>query len=150
MQTVFVIINFLVVIALIGVVLIQSSEGGGFGGGDLSFMRTRGSKNALTRLTAIIAACFFALSIGLVVIGNISHSDSDILNRIPVDLKKDSSNTEASEGILPSHDESQPSILEQLGGDSNAPQGRDETVSPALENPIPSPLKDPMSEKNVD
>ena len=57
MQTVLLVIYLMVVLALIGVVLIQRSEGGGLGiGGGSGFMSARGTANALTRTTAILAA----------------------------------------------------------------------------------------------
>jgi len=62
-------IHLFVTIALIGVVLIQRSEGGGLGIGTTqgmgSFMTGRGTANLLTRTTAILAAAFFALSLSL-------------------------------------------------------------------------------------
>ena len=69
MTTVLLIIHLFVTLALIGVVLIQRSEGGGLGIGSSqgmgSFMSGRGTANLLTRTTAILAAIFFALSLTL-------------------------------------------------------------------------------------
>ncbi len=69
MTTVLLIIHLFVTLALIGVVLIQRSEGGGLGIGTSqgmgSFMSGRGTANLLTRTTAILAAIFFALSLTL-------------------------------------------------------------------------------------
>ena len=69
MTTVLLIIHLFVTLALIGVVLIQRSEGGGLGVGTSqgmgSFMSGRGTANLLTRTTAILAAAFFALSLAL-------------------------------------------------------------------------------------
>ena len=69
MTTVLLIIHLFVTLALIGVVLIQRSEGGGLGVGTSqgmgSFMSGRGTANLLTRTTAILAAAFFVLSMGL-------------------------------------------------------------------------------------
>jgi preprotein translocase subunit SecG len=69
MQTVLIVIHLLIVLALIGVVLLQRSEGGlGLGGGSSSgggFMTGRGQANALSRATAILAALFFMTSLGL-------------------------------------------------------------------------------------
>ena len=69
MTTVLLIIHLFVTLALIGVVLIQRSEGGGLGVGTSqgmgSFMSGRGTANLLTRTTAILAAAFFVLSLGL-------------------------------------------------------------------------------------
>ncbi len=69
MNTVLLIIHLFVTLALIGVVLIQRSEGGGLGIGSSqgmgSFMSGRGTANLLTRTTAILAAIFMLLSLGL-------------------------------------------------------------------------------------
>ncbi|HEX2725547.1 MAG TPA: preprotein translocase subunit SecG, partial [Beijerinckiaceae bacterium] len=57
MQTVIIVVHLFIVLALIGVVLLQRSEGGlglgGGGGGGGGFMTGRGQANALTRATAI-------------------------------------------------------------------------------------------------
>ena len=61
MQSVLIVIHLLVVIALVGVVLLQRSEGGALGtGGGGGFMTGRGQANALSRATAILGALFFA------------------------------------------------------------------------------------------
>ena len=69
MSTVLLIIHLFVTLALIGVVLIQRSEGGGLGIGSSqgmgSFMSGRGTANLLTRTTAILATIFMALSLTL-------------------------------------------------------------------------------------
>ena len=69
MSTVLLIVHLFVTIALIGVVLIQRSEGGGLGIGTSqgmgSFMSGRGTANLLTRTTAILAGVFFVLSLTL-------------------------------------------------------------------------------------
>ena len=69
MSTVLLIIHLFVTLALIGVVLIQRSEGGGLGIGSSqgmgSFMSGRGTANLLTRTTAILAVVFFGLSLVL-------------------------------------------------------------------------------------
>ncbi|MBB6488744.1 preprotein translocase subunit SecG [Rhizobium lusitanum] len=84
MQTVLLVIYLMVVVALIGVVLIQRSEGGGLGiGGGSGFMSARGTANALTRTTAILAALFFALALGMNVLSRFEARPTDILNRIP-------------------------------------------------------------------
>jgi preprotein translocase subunit SecG len=69
LAAVLLIIHLFVTMALIGVVLIQRSEGGGLGIGTSqgmgSFMSGRGTANLLTRATAILATAFFALSLTL-------------------------------------------------------------------------------------
>jgi preprotein translocase subunit SecG len=84
MQTVLIVIHLMIVLALVGVVLIQRSEGGGLGiGGGSGFMSARGTANALTRTTAILAALFFVTSLGLGILSRYQSQPSDILNRIP-------------------------------------------------------------------
>ena len=69
MTIVLLILHLFVTLALIGVVLIQRSEGGGLGIGSSqgmgSFMSGRGTANLLTRTTAILGGVFFALSLSL-------------------------------------------------------------------------------------
>ena len=69
MTAVLLIVHLFVTLALIGVVLIQRSEGGGLGIGTTqgmgSFMSGRGTANLLTRTTAILGAIFFGLSLTL-------------------------------------------------------------------------------------
>ena len=67
MSTVLLVLHIFVTLALIGLVLIQRSEGGGLGIGSTqgmgSFMGGRGTANLLTRATAILATAFFVLSL---------------------------------------------------------------------------------------
>ncbi len=84
MQTVLIVIHLMIVLALVGVVLIQRSEGGGLGiGGGSGFMSARGTANALTRTTAILATLFFITSLGLGILTRYESRPTDILNRIP-------------------------------------------------------------------
>ena len=84
MQTVLIVVHLMIVLALVGVVLIQRSEGGGLGiGGGSGFMSARGTANALTRTTAILAALFFITSLALGILARYESRPSDILNRIP-------------------------------------------------------------------
>jgi preprotein translocase subunit SecG len=84
MQTVLIVIHLMIVIALVGVVLLQRSEGGGLGiGGGSGFMSARGAANALTRTTAILATLFFITSLGLGLVARYQAKPTDILDRIP-------------------------------------------------------------------
>ena len=84
MQTILLVIYLMVVVALIGVVLIQRSEGGGLGiGGGSGFMSARGTANALTRTTAILATLFFVLALGMGIYARYETRPTDILDRIP-------------------------------------------------------------------
>jgi preprotein translocase subunit SecG len=82
MENVIIVIHLLVVLALVGVVLLQRSEGGalGMGGGGVSgFMTGRGQANALTRATAILAALFFLTSIILSVLASRGRQSRSIV-----------------------------------------------------------------------
>lgn len=67
MIEVLLIIHLLVSASMVGVVLLQKSEGGalgiGGGGGGGGFLTGRGTANLLTRTTAGLAAAFFVTSI---------------------------------------------------------------------------------------
>lgn len=80
MQHVIIVIHLMLVLALIGVVLLQRSEGGGLGiGGGGGFMTSRGTANVLTRATAILAALFFVTSLVLSIMAGISRKPTSIL-----------------------------------------------------------------------
>jgi preprotein translocase subunit SecG len=86
MIKVLLVLHVFVTIALIGVVLIQRSEGGGLGlgagQGMGNFMTGRGTANLLTRTTAILGTAFFVLSLGLALLykGGTTENAAAILN----------------------------------------------------------------------
>jgi preprotein translocase subunit SecG len=82
MQTVLLVIHLLITTAMIGVILVQRSEGGmGLGGGNMGgLMTTRGSANLLTHTTAILAACFLVTSLGLAILASHQSRPSIILD----------------------------------------------------------------------
>lgn len=82
METVIIVVHLMIVLALVGVVLLQRSEGGGLGiGGGSGFMTARGAANTLTRVTAILAAAFFVTSLGLSILARYGSQPLDILDR---------------------------------------------------------------------
>ncbi|MBO6552456.1 MAG: preprotein translocase subunit SecG [Roseitalea sp.] len=84
MQTILIVIHLMIVIALVGVVLLQRSEGGGLGiGGGNNAMSARGQANPLTRLTVILGAAFFVTSVSLGLLGRYGTDPTDVLDRIP-------------------------------------------------------------------
>ena len=88
MTTVLLIIHLFVTLALIGVVLIQRSEGGGLGIGSSQgmggFMSGRGTTNLLTRTTAILGGTFFALSLTLALLNRGTVGGRSLLDQVPV------------------------------------------------------------------
>ncbi len=92
MGTVLIVIHLMVVVAMIGMVLLQRSEGGalgmgGGGGGGGGFMSARGAANALTRSTGILAAAFFVTSISLSILAKYEARPTDVLDQVPVQTR---------------------------------------------------------------
>ncbi len=84
MQLVLLVIHMMIAAALVGVVLLQKSEGGALGiggGGGGGFLTGRGQANLLTRTTAILAAAFFATSLGLTLLAQHSAPTGSVLDR---------------------------------------------------------------------
>jgi preprotein translocase subunit SecG len=74
------IVQTLIAAALVGVILMQRSEGGGLGvgGNPNGLMSARGAGDLLTRSTAVLATLFVTLSIVLAVMAANMHSTGDI------------------------------------------------------------------------
>jgi protein translocase subunit secG len=90
MITVLLVLQAFVTLALIGVVLIQRSEGGGLGLGSSqgmgNFMTGRGTASFLTRTTAVLATAFMALSLILALLyknGGTSSGESILNGPVP-------------------------------------------------------------------
>jgi preprotein translocase subunit SecG len=70
----------MLVAALIAVVLLQKSEGGGLGmGGGAGFMSSRGTANLLSRTTAVLAVGFFLTSLFLSWLASYDRKPSSII-----------------------------------------------------------------------
>ena len=81
MITVVIVIHLMVVLALVAVVLLQKSEGGGLGiGSSGGFLTSRGTANVLTRTTAYLALTFFATSLALSWLAGLDRKPTSILN----------------------------------------------------------------------
>jgi preprotein translocase subunit SecG len=105
MQTVIIVIHLMLVLGLIGVVLLQRSEGGGLGvggGGGGGFMSSRGTTNLLTRSTAILAAGFFITSLFLSWLASYERKPASILNTSPTPISQPGSAPQAPGGLLDS------------------------------------------------
>ena len=82
MTKVLLVIHIMIAVALIAVVLLQSSEGGALGiGGGGGFMTGRGAGNALTKTTAVLAAAFFATSLTLTLLARNTGTPTSIFNQ---------------------------------------------------------------------
>ncbi|HKX35164.1 MAG TPA: preprotein translocase subunit SecG, partial [Rhizorhapis sp.] len=73
MFTFILVVQAIVAAALVGVILMQRSEGGGLGvgGSPSGFMSARGAADFLTRSTTILATLFVGLSVVLAVIASV-------------------------------------------------------------------------------
>jgi preprotein translocase subunit SecG len=84
MQTVLVVIELLIAVALIIFVLLQRSEGGALGMGGGSNMgglfSPRGAADTLTRTTAILAVLFFVICLGLNLLALHGRNETSILD----------------------------------------------------------------------
>jgi preprotein translocase subunit SecG len=77
------ILNMIVCLLLIGVVLMQRSEGGAFGtGGPTGLVTARGAGDLLTRTTWVLFSLFLVFSLALTLIGGRERSSQAILNRL--------------------------------------------------------------------
>ena len=140
MANVLIVAYLLIVLALIAVILLQRSEGGGLGMGSSStgLISVRGSANLLTRTTAILATLFFATAIGLTILAELDRSTQSILEQAadPVD-------DGSGEAVVPT------TVLDALNSlnadDSlNVPAGSTtETPAPATDTTTTAPAADP-------
>ncbi|MFY9836545.1 MAG: preprotein translocase subunit SecG [Xanthobacteraceae bacterium] len=80
MLTVIIVIHLMLVIALIGVVLLQKSEGGGLISSTSGFLSSRGTANVLSRTTALLAAGFFVTSLALSWLASFQRHPTSIIN----------------------------------------------------------------------
>lgn len=119
METVLIVVHLMIVVALVGVVLLQRSEGGGLGIGGGSggggLMTARGAASALTRVTGILAAAFFATSLALGIIAANNNPSSGILNQIESTTQGDGNG-----------------ILNQLGGSDTTTTTEPESTEPSV------------------
>lgn len=90
MITVILVIHLVLAIALVGVVLLQRSEGGGLGmggggggGGMGGFMTGRSTANLLTRTTAVLAALFIVTSLALARLSGTTGAPPSLLDTAP-------------------------------------------------------------------
>jgi preprotein translocase subunit SecG len=85
--TILLVIEILVSLGLVGVVLLQRSEGGalGMGGGSTGFMSARGAGDLLTRITWILGSTFFVIALLLTILAGRERGASSVVDRLKVD-----------------------------------------------------------------
>ena len=87
MASVVLIIHLIIALALVGLVLLQRSEGGalgigGGGGGGGGLFTGRGAANLLTRATAVLAGIFFLTSIGLTILARQGNAPTSAFEEV--------------------------------------------------------------------
>ncbi|MDB0048392.1 preprotein translocase subunit SecG [Pseudomonadota bacterium] len=89
MITIILTLHIILAFGIICAVLLQKSEGGGLGigGSGGGFMTARGTANFMTKLTAILGACFFLTSILLALLST-SNNTSSIVKEVEKSIEK--------------------------------------------------------------
>ena len=84
MENTILILNIILAVLLVGIILLQKSEGGalGIGVSQDSFISSRSAGSVLTKATAIIATLFIVTSISLTIMSKEEFSSSSVLERI--------------------------------------------------------------------
>ena len=91
MENIILALNIILAVLLVGIILLQKSEGGalGIGVSQDSFISSRSAGSVLTKATAIIATLFIVTSISLTIMSKEEFSSSSVLEKI--EEKEDSS-----------------------------------------------------------
>ena len=146
MTTVLIVIHLMVVVAMIGLVLLQRSEGGalgiGGGGGSGAFMTGRGAANMLTRSTAGLAVAFFATSILLTLLSRWESGPVDIFQSLPD--QPAAATEEVPAPPITGGGGGAEDMLRQLGGPTETPSA-DDAAGDAAEG-ADAPLAPPTGE----
>ena len=91
MENFILITNIVLAVLLVGVILLQKSEGGalGLGVSQENFVSSRSAGSFLTKATAILATLFIVTSLSLTIMSKDEFSSSSVLEK--VEEKEDSS-----------------------------------------------------------
>lgn len=87
MENVILVVHLILALGLIGVVLLQRSEGGGLGiggGGGGGVMSSRGAATALGKITWVLAIAFLVTSITLTIISARNSADTSVVDTLGV------------------------------------------------------------------
>ncbi|ABQ30448.1 MULTISPECIES: preprotein translocase subunit SecG [Acidiphilium] len=153
MITVLLVLQAFITIALIGVVLIQRSEGGGLGLGTSqgmgSFMTGRGTANLLTRVTAVLATLFMVLSLVLALLyrhGGGGSAESILNAPPPASPAKKAAPASPLAPLPPIPGESTPATTPPAAPAPAAPNSAaPNTATPKPASPVPAPSKPAQS-----
>lgn len=111
MYTILLVLQILITLALVGLILVQRNDSDGLGsmgggGGGNAFMTGRGQANLLTRSTAILAALFMLITLGLAMMTSSGNERASLADEI--------ANGDGETISVPLADESEPLGAEEL------------------------------------
>lgn len=140
MANVLIVAYLLIVLALIAVILLQRSEGGGLGMGSSNangLISVRGSANLLTRTTAILAALFFASAIALTILSAVDRGTSSILDAAS---EGGEAPTTVLDALQQMQQQTQGDLPVPTDGTTTAPATTDgaTTTAPSTDLPVPA------------
>ena len=126
-------INIVVCLGLIGVVLLQRSEGGalGMGGGNSGFMTARGAGDLLTRITWILFSVFLLISLTLTILTGRANTGGSVADRLDIKGLDSKTLNAAPAPVAPT-----PGSLDSLP--SNAQPGAIQAPTPQINAPAPT------------
>jgi preprotein translocase subunit SecG len=142
MFTVFIVIQILLTLALVGLILVQRNDSDGLGsmgggGGGNAFMTGRGAANFMTRSTAIVATLFMLNSLWLAIMASNIAGGSSLAEEI-------GNSAEPTQTIVPLADEPvatdpKPLTPEMPVITTEEPSGDPVTAEPQAEETTPAP-----------
>lgn len=150
MYTVFLVLQILITLALVGLILIQRNDSDGLGsmgggGGGNAFMTGRGQANLLTRSTAILAALFMLNSLWLAMMGSSGIERSSLADEI--------ANGDGQTVSVPLADDGEPlsadELLEPEMPVTSTPDATEEETTeeaPVAEEPVTVPAEAPATD----
>lgn len=133
MQSIVIAIHLMLVIAMIGVVLLQKSEGGGFVSTSSGFMTGRGTANVLTRTTALLAAGFFITSLALSLLAGHARESGSLIPNSPTTTEQPAK--PGSPPPVTPFNAGKGGLLNQLGGNKSSANAPKAPSAPAPSGP---------------
>ncbi len=135
MENVVLTIHLILALLLIGVVLLQRSEGGGLGigGGGGGAMSARGAATAMTKLTWILATAFIITSITLTILATRGAESGSVVDSLAAPAEAPAPDAPAVGGL------SGADLLPPATGDAPA-------TLPRAEEPVPEPAPEAAPE----
>ena len=109
MQNVVLVIHLILALGLIGIVLLQRSEGGGLGiGGGGGNSSGRPSSTALGKVTWLFAIAFIITSLTLTIIAAKNSQGDSVIERLGTESSEDSKTQPLGDDLLPPSDTDDP------------------------------------------